>query len=141
MIRGTGMELPRISRGRRPGLTPMIDVVFLLLVFFMLAASFEEAQKAIRLAPSGADEGAAAESRPYEGAPRLVDIRPDAIRLNGAAVPLAELPAALRPLMPGPGAVIILRPGGGASLQRTVSVIDALAAAGMTAVVLAEEAE
>ena len=26
---------------RRPSLTPMIDVVFLLLVFFMLAARFE----------------------------------------------------------------------------------------------------
>ncbi len=34
---------PRPSR-RRPNLTPMIDVVFLLLVFFMLASQFGRPQ-------------------------------------------------------------------------------------------------
>ncbi|MEL7139298.1 MAG: biopolymer transporter ExbD [Pseudomonadota bacterium] len=133
-----GIELEPISRRGRASLTPMIDVVFLLLVFFMLAASFDEAQKAIQLAPSGSDE-ADEDSRPYEGAPRLVAIRPDAVLVNGITVELAGLVEALAPLMPSPDAVIILRPERGASLQRTVSVIDALAAAGITAVVLAEE--
>ncbi|MEM7497186.1 MAG: biopolymer transporter ExbD [Pseudomonadota bacterium] len=133
-----GIELAPITRRGRTSMTPMIDVVFLLLVFFMLAASFAEPEKAIRLAPSGSD-GAEDASQPYEGAPRLVAIRPAEVRLNGMAVPLEGLAAALAPLMPARDAVVILRPEHGASLQRTVAVIDALAAAGITAVVLAEE--
>ncbi|MEM9762928.1 MAG: biopolymer transporter ExbD [Pseudomonadota bacterium] len=135
-----GIELEPISRRGRASLTPMIDVVFLLLVFFMLAASFTEAEKAIRLAPSGAGD-ADADSQPYEGAPRLVQIRPDDVRVNGIVVPVEGLAAALEPLMPSQDAVVILRPERGASLQRTVAVIDALAAEGITAVVLAEEEE
>ncbi|MEM8623941.1 MAG: biopolymer transporter ExbD [Pseudomonadota bacterium] len=134
---GAGIQLEQISRRGRMSLTPMIDIVFLLLIFFMLAATFAEEQNAIRLAPSGGAEDS--EGQPYEGAPRLVSIAPDEIKLNGFAVPLADLAEALRPLMPAPDAVVILRPEAGASLQRTVGVIDTLAAAGITAVVLAEE--
>ncbi|MEM6677786.1 MAG: biopolymer transporter ExbD [Pseudomonadota bacterium] len=120
-------------------LTPLIDIVFLLLVFFMLAASFQDESRAIPLAPSGGESNEASELQPYEGAPRLVAIRPDAILLNGITMELGALADGLRPLMPTPNAVIILRPERGASLQRTVSVIDTLAAAGIPAVVLAEE--
>lgn len=52
---------------RKPSLTPMIDVVFLLLVFFMLASRFGlEAMMPLPLV--GAGGGA------YSGPPRLVDI-------------------------------------------------------------------
>ena len=54
---------------RRISLTPMIDVVFLLLVFFMLAARFGQEQ-AIPLA-IGAGAG------DWDGPPRLIDILPD----------------------------------------------------------------
>lgn len=116
---------------RRPSLTPMIDVVFLLLVFFMLAARFGQ-DNAIPLA------AATAGGDGYEGAPRLVAVSPDGIRLNGAAVGLTELPEALRPLMPGNDAIVVVRPVQDVVLQELVIVLDALSAAGFSRVVLAE---
>ena len=55
---------------RKPSLTPMIDVVFLLLVFFMLAARFGQ-DVVIDLPISAASD------KPYEGPPRLIDVLPD----------------------------------------------------------------
>lgn len=115
---------------RRAALTPMIDVVFLLLVFFMLAARFG-AEGALPAAAAGA-------GAEWRGPPRLVEIAPDGLRLNGAEIAEAALPAALRPLMTGEGDPVILRALAGASLQRVIDVADALRAAGFGALVLAE---
>ena len=49
------LDLPAQGRRRRIGLTPMIDVVFLLLVFFMLAARFGGTD-AIPLTLTGGDD-------------------------------------------------------------------------------------
>lgn len=107
----------------------MIDVVFLLLVFFMLASRFGfEAMLPLPLAASG--EGN------YSGPPRLVEITPDAVMLNGKVV--ADLPAALRPLMSAPSDMIILRGRDGANLQRVVDVTEELRGAGFGALVLVE---
>jgi biopolymer transport protein ExbD len=116
---------------RRISLTPMIDVVFLLLVFFMLAARFG-AEQAIPLA-IGAGAGT------WEGPPRLVDVLPEGQRLNGVAVTPEALVAGLAPLVAAPGDAIVLRPREGASLQRLVDVMEALAAAGYTGLVLVED--
>jgi len=113
-------DLGRPVRRRRPSLTPMIDVVFLLLVFFMLAARFGT-QGAVPLVV-GAGVGS------YSGPPRLVEVTPDALRLNG--LPVADLAAALRPLMQGPDDIIVLRGRGGADVQRLVDALTLLQAAG-----------
>lgn len=115
---------------RRPSLTPMIDVVFLLLVFFMLAARFGVDQ-VTPLSQGGAGAG-------YSGAPRLVDIRPDGLMLNGAAIDLAALPDALAPLMTGKGAAVILRGRNEATVQHVIDVADALTRAGFANLVLVE---
>jgi len=120
-------ERPR----RRPSLTPMVDVVFLLLVFFMLAARFG-LDRAITLSPGAEASGS------YQGAPRLVTVTPDALLLNGEPVAAGALPARLAPLMPAPDAAVILRARDGASLQRLVAVLDRLGAAGIDNLVLAE---
>ena len=111
-------------RRRTPSLTPMIDVVFLLLVFFMLASQFGR----VGALPIAAGGGSAR----YEGAPRLVEVLPAGLRLNGRAVAEAALPGALAPLAAGagPGRVVVLRPMQGATLQRLIDVADALARAG-----------
>lgn len=109
-------------RARGPGLTPMIDVVFLLLVFFMLASRFGR-EGVIEVAPAG--PGAA-----LSGPPRLVDIRPGGLALNGVTLDEAGLAAALGALGLGPEDVIVLRPRDGADLQRVVAVMEALGAAG-----------
>lgn len=114
---------------RKPSLTPMIDVVFLLLVFFMLASRFGmEAMMPLPLAASGGDS--------YSGPPRLVDISPDTVALNGR--PVQDLLAALQPLMTAPTDMVILRGREGADLQRVVRVSEELRGAGYTTLVLVE---
>lgn len=115
---------------RRPNLTPMIDVVFLLLVFFMLASRFG-VERAMPLTLAG---GAAA----YSGPPRLVEVSSDGLRLNGMPVTAQTLGASLTPLMQSPDDVIILRARGGADLQALVAVMDMLTASGLTRLVLVE---
>lgn len=127
----SGFSFGQPRRHRRPSLTPMIDVVFLLLVFFMLAARFG----LDRAIPVGAALGGGGD---YQGAPRLVTVAPDRLLLNGQAVTEAELGARLRPLMPSEDAIVVVRPADDARLQRVVAVLDALDAAGVSHVVMAE---
>lgn len=108
----------------------MIDVVFLLLVFFMLAARFG-VENAIPLAPALTGGG-------WTGAPRLVEVAPEGLHLNGTAVAAEALPVGLAALMPDDGAAVVLRPVAGATLQDLVGVLDRLSAAGIRNVVLAE---
>lgn len=115
---------------RRPNLTPMIDVVFLLLVFFMLASRFG-VERAMPLTLPGGEAT-------YSGPPRLVEVSSDGLRLNGMPVTAQTLGASLTPLMQSPDDVIILRARGGADLQALVAVMDVLTASGLTRLVLVE---
>jgi len=115
---------------RRPSLTPMIDVVFLLLVFFMLASQF------------GRDAGLpliiGGEGATYEGPPRLVRIGAQSLAVNGVAVELGGLVPALEPLMAAPDDIIVLRPDDSATLQRLVDIADHLGAAGLPRIAIVE---
>lgn len=113
-------------------LTPMIDVVFLLLIFFMLASRFGGDQ-VLALSGGGAGSGAV-----WDGPPRLVRIEPQALHLNGAEIAADGLIAALRPLMPDPGASVVVRAGDGVSLQRLIGVMDVLQGAGITNLIVVE---
>ena len=113
---------------RKPSLTPMIDVVFLLLVFFMLASRFGmDSVLPLPLAAGGGE---------YTGPPRLIDVFPEKITLNG--VETENVAQALEPLMETPADMLILRGKEGANLQRIVSVTEGLRGAGFTSVVLVE---
>ncbi|MCW9043937.1 MAG: biopolymer transporter ExbD [Pseudopelagicola sp.] len=116
---------------RKPSLTPMIDVVFLLLVFFMLAARFGHDVE-IDLPLS------AASTTPYQGPPRLVDVLPDTQRLNGIAMKMDALLPELGALMVSNRDTILLRARDGADLQRLVDVLTRLADAGYETLVLVE---
>ena len=121
-----GPDRPR----RRPNLTPMIDVVFLLLVFFMLVSRFGvDRVLPLSMAGGGGD---------WSGPPRLVDVAPGGLALNGAPVGADALAAALAPLTAGPDDAVVLRARDGASLQALVAVMEALGAAGLTRLVLVE---
>lgn len=122
---------PAARRRRGLNLTPMIDVVFLLLVFFMLVSRFGQLDGVPLALAGGSAPG-------WSGAPRLVDVRPDGLSLNGSPREAAELIADLRRLMPAPDAPVVLRPQDGADVQRLVAVIDLLRAAGITHVLMAE---
>ncbi|MEM0989123.1 MAG: biopolymer transporter ExbD [Pseudomonadota bacterium] len=118
-------------RRRRPSLTPMVDVVFLLLVFFMLASRFGQ-DVALPLSPAVAGAGS------YQGAPRLITVTADGARLNGVAFELSALPDELRKLMPDENAIVVVRPDSEAALQDMVSVIDELSDAGIRQIVIPE---
>ncbi len=122
--------LAPIRRRRRPSLTPMIDVVFLLLVFFMLASRFGVDQ----VVPLPLGGGSTA----YSGPPRLVEIGADGLWLNGQATAPEALAADLAPLTTDPSDTIVLRARDDTPLQDVVSVADRLRAAGYTSLVLVE---
>ncbi|WP_319826270.1 biopolymer transporter ExbD [Thalassovita sp.] len=125
------MDFSQARRKRRPSLTPMIDVVFLLLVFFMLAARFGvDTQVTLNLAGTGGAD--------WNGPPRLVDIAADGLRLNGTPVSADTLPDALSALMNSPADTVVLRAGDDVPLQQLITLMDALQTAGLTALVLVD---
>lgn len=126
-----GFDFKRAERRRRPNLTPMIDVVFLLLVFFMLVARFD-LDRTILLS------AAASEGSTYRGAPRLVTVAPETLRLNGVATELARLGGEVNLLMPDADALVVVRPVDDVALQKVVLILDALSAAGIRRIVIAE---
>ena len=113
------IQLNTISRRRRPSLTPMIDVVFLLLIFFMLVARFG-VDKVIDInLPSALGQNAQ-----YEGAPRLVEIKSgNIVALNGFEIPSDQLVDKLRALMPSPNALIVLRSSAEANTQDLLNIL------------------
>ncbi len=121
-------QAPR--RRRKPSLTPMIDVVFLLLVFFMLASRFgSDAVLQLPLAGQGGS---------YDGPPRLIGIGANNLDVNGVPVADKILTQALAPLMTSPADMLILRGRDGANLQRITDVTTLLRQAGLTNFVLVE---
>jgi len=79
--------MPDAPRRRPVGLTPLIDVIFLLLLFFMLTTTFTRTGE-ITLTAAGAGSA---------GLPPLfLRVAEDAITLNGAALTLDDLAQALQ---------------------------------------------
>lgn len=77
-----------MARTRRAlALTPLIDVIFLLLMFFMLTTSFG---RPVELPLSLAGGGAVAETRPL-----LLDLTPEGVVLSGVSVAFDDLQTAL----------------------------------------------
>ena len=113
------IQLNTIIRRRRPSLTPMIDVVFLLLIFFMLVARFG-VDKVIDInLPS-----ALGHNSQYQGAPRLVEVKSgNIVSLNGSEIPLDQLSSNLSKLMPNLNALIILRSSAEANTQDLLDVL------------------
>lgn len=129
MCRGSAvMPALQVRRTRRRGLirlTPLIDVVFILLVFFMLASSFTDWRAIGLTAPT---TGAAGGS--VEGA-LLVEIRPDGLRFAGEFLPLDTVAERVGTRVArAPETTVLVRPAPGVDLQRTVTVLDRLVAAG-----------
>ena len=107
-------------------LTPLIDVVFILLIFFMLASSFLD-WRSIDLAAPGQ---AAAQPSGLEQS-LLIEVRRDDMRFAGSTVTLAQIGERLRPrLAENPKTHVFVRPDDGIPLQRTINVLDGLTAMG-----------
>ncbi len=111
-------------------LTPLIDVVFILLVFFMLASRFLD-ERSLTLSAAGGGGGG------MEGA-MLLEVRAEGLRLSGEALTPEALAARLEArLAERPETRVILRAGEGVDVQRTVAAIDLAARAGVARLALA----
>jgi biopolymer transport protein ExbD len=130
---------PRLAtetrRRRSPvSLTPLIDVVFILLVFFMLASSFLDWRAIDLNAPAQAGASAS-----MQGA-LLVEVRPDGLRLSGETVSLDTLAERVAErLAAKPDQKVLVKPATGVPLQDAVDVLDRLAAAGVAELSLIRE--
>lgn len=115
-------------RRRRPlvSLTPLVDVVFILLVFFMLASSFSD-QRAVGLMTPAIGESA-----------RTLKIvllrvkRDGGLDLNGEPITVNQLQARAAQFIQTVGErQFLVQPDEGVALQRVVVVLDALYATGV----------
>ncbi len=110
-----------MARRRAISLTPLIDVIFLLLLFFMLTSTFSR-YTSLPLSATGG--GAVADARP----PLFLRASPEGWTLNGRAITPEGLPQAVAALRgPRPAQSVILAPAGSLTAQ---GLVDALAALG-----------
>lgn len=111
-------------------LTPMIDVVFLLVIFFMVGSKFSEAESRIKVnVPS------VAEMRSITRAPdeRIVAVALDgSVTLDGAPVTLPQLTDTLRRQHANyPGLKVALRGDANGSYQQAIEVLQAIRVSGV----------
>jgi biopolymer transport protein ExbD len=123
------LDLPTRPPPRAISLTPLIDVVFILLLFFLLASQFQQWRTLTVNAPATARHQPVGEARAM-----LIRVHDDgSVDLNGDAVSHAELRAALvGHLVQDPELSVVVQPSADVALQPLVSVIDQIVAAGVT---------
>lgn len=121
------LELPVRPRRRLIGLTPLIDVVFILLLFFMLASSLTRLHAVALDAPNS--QTASSDSQPA----LLLRIQADGgLDLNGEPLETEALTDRLRAqLQQAPDLQVWVQPADAVPLQMTLQVFDQLAAAGV----------
>lgn len=105
-------------------MTPLIDVVFILLVFFMLASSFMTWRTLeLNVAKAGGAGG-------MTGA-MLVELQADDLRLSGRVMSDDDVLKTLRQrFRADPAQTVLIKPAPGVPLQRAVALIDRIAAVG-----------
>jgi len=106
-------------RRRKLSLTSLIDVIFLLLLFFMLSSTFSQYSE-VDLATAGTGRGVVSETRPI-----FVQLRADSLSVNARAVPLDGLAEALAPLTEGKARALVST-GAEVTAQRLTDLLLAL---------------
>jgi len=121
------------TRRRLVSLTPLIDVVFILLLFFMLASSHVEWRELNLSAPVADNRGTSTAETLF------IEIRADDLRIGEQSLPLHELAAVLAERQPAlAGQAVYVQPDAGVSLQRTLRVLDILDATAIGSLSLLE---
>ena len=112
-------------------ITPMIDVVFLLLVYFLLTSGFGSAERLLRTEPAPAEARAPADSLALEEEPIVVRVARGsvfdvAVDMRRYALLTPETPRGLF----GPEHPVRIAPAADLAWQDVVAVFDAVRAAG-----------
>ncbi len=113
--------MPRLQARRarrRLSLTSLIDVIFLLLLFFMLSSSFVRFGDMPFMAV-----GAGASAATAQTPPLYLRVQADRIMLNATEVALADLPASLAEQEP---TTVLVVPDAAVGAQRLVDVLEAI---------------
>ncbi len=117
-----------IKTARKPrqlvSLTSLIDVVFILLVFFMITSNYQQWRQLPLYSADAAGVGEMSNRV-------LLVVQPDLLQLDGQAMSSQALTDYIqRKVETRPDLHILLQPGDGVLLQRMVAVLDQIAAAG-----------
>lgn len=121
-------------RRRLISLTPLIDVVFILLIFFMLASSFLD-WRAFELALP--PEQTVADAPVGDADTLLIELYREELRLAGEKLTQPQvLERVARQMAIRPDVAIFVRPAAEVTLQQTVHLLDNLVWIGATDVTL-----
>lgn len=116
-------------------LTPLIDVVFILLVFFMLASSFFD-WKAVSLSTPTLGTSASNNEPPI-----VIDLSGTGLRISGSPLEQTQLAARIADdRAKSPERPIVIRPATGVPVQDVVDLLDLLASANVDGVSLVRAA-
>lgn len=123
-------------------MTPLVDIVFLLLTFFMLSSQFSP----FALLPLGTPLAGGADpaipppsggNGPGIAADLLVSVGKESLKVNGVSVAVSDLAAMLGKARDGGAQTVAILASDTASVQDLVTVLEAAKAAAMTAVSVA----
>ena len=115
-------------------LTPMIDVLFIILIFFMLVSNFN-LNRGISL-----QSGSSSEASLSRHTLAIVDLNEIRISLNGVEVERNFLVQKLHKLSKNNDEIqIFLRPSGEFSVQNIIDLIDELTAEGLSNIYILDE--
>jgi biopolymer transport protein ExbD len=109
---------PRFRR-RKLSLTSLIDVIFLLLLFFMLSSTFSQFAE-VDLSTAGTGQPSASETPPI-----FLQLGADRLRVNAREVALTDLREELAPLIEGEARALV-SPGADVTAQRLTDLLLAL---------------
>ena len=128
------VTIERRRAANRLSLTPLIDVVFILLIFFMLESDF--------LRPyvmELAQQGGGAKNATTKDTPILIELHADdRIWINKGEYTMARVENVIYDLDPSPDSPVNVAVDPGVPLQRAVSVIDILQRRGLTNIAFTE---
>jgi biopolymer transport protein ExbD len=102
-------------------LTPLIDMVFLLLIFFLVTSVFKKDELALLLKLPKTEQGAGTEKKIDQ---LTIELSNDEIAVNGKKSSMEELPETLKKT--AKESLVNLRVDGDVKYQRLVKVLDLL---------------
>ncbi|POF28377.1 biopolymer transporter ExbD [Roseibium marinum] len=114
------MRVERPVRKQKPiSLTPLVDVIFLLLLFFMLSSTFTSFGQVEIGAPAGGGGSGAAPKA-------LLVLREDKLLLNGSEIESGHLEEEARKLVERDTGSLLVLVRGGTTTQELVTVVSRL---------------
>lgn len=115
------MALRATYRRRALSMTSLIDVIFLLLLFFMLSSTFSKFSE-VELAGAGAPGAGSADQTLF------LQVTPDTLRLNTESLNIADLPTRLTAALGANESQVLLSLSDDVTAQRLTNVLVILRA-------------